>query len=163
MIVRAVNPVVWFLVSILLMQGCVQPKPVSTPAVVTFKSPRFKIHDTAFVITRGRDVTIEVYTAGTLVFEIEAGSMVCINGGCMSDDQFIAEYLSPYYPQRILASVARKEKLAFEGIETTMKPDGFMQRVQTPGMYDITYIVRKNEVFFRDRLNNIIIAIKILE
>ncbi len=145
-----------------LLGGCASPRPVSHPAVVTFKTSKLRIHDTAFVTLSGKDVAIEVYTAGTLVLDIHAGSMVCINGGCISDDEFIAEYLSPHYPARILGAIARKEVLDMEG-SVTSRSDGFMQRIIADGMYDITYTVRKNEVFFRDRINNIIIAIKILD
>lgn len=150
-----------FIITVLMMTGCARPQPISIPAVVTFKTPKLKIHDTAFVTLRGKEVGIEVYTAGKLVLEIHAGSMVCINGGCISDDEFIAEYLSPYYPARILGTLARKEPLDMEG-EMTPRADGFIQRV-SKARYDITYIVRKNEVFFRDRKNNIIIAIRTLE
>lgn len=111
---------------------------------------------------RGKEVGIEVYTAGKLVLDIHAGSMVCINDSCLSDDEFIAKYLSPHYPARLLGTIARKELLEMGG-DVTPRADGFMQRIISNGEYDITYIVRKNEVFFRDRENGIIIAIKTLE
>lgn len=150
------------MIVISLFGGCTSPKPVSIPAVVTFKSPKLKVHDTAFVTTTGKDVDIEVYTGGTLVLEIHAGSMVCINGGCISDDEFTAEYLSPDYPARILGTIARKEPIDLNG-EVTPMPDGFVQRIASNGLYDITYTVKKNEVFFRDRKNRIIIMIRTLD
>ena len=149
-------------ITLIILSGCAGPKPVSTPAVVTFKTPKLKIHDTAFVTLKGRDVGIEVYTAGTLVLEIHAGSMVCINGGCISDDEFTAEYLSPDYPARILGTIARKEPIGLDG-EIRQTADGFVQKIVSKGLYDITYHVKKNEVFFRDRQNQIIIMIKTLD
>jgi hypothetical protein len=143
--------------------GCVRPVPVSHAAVVTFKTPRFKIHDTAFVTLSGRDVAIIVYNAGTPVFEISTGSMVCINGRCLSDDEFITEYLSPHYPSRIISRIVAKEVLEMEGAVLEARTDGFVQQIRVAGKYDIHYRVTPREVFFKDRENNIIIAIREIE
>lgn len=150
-------------VLLFVSSGCARPEPVTHSAVVTFKTPGFRIHDTAFVTVQGRDIAIVVYNAGTPVFDISTGSMVCINGKCLSDDEFIADYLSPYYPSRIFSRIAAKEVLEMDGSTMQKRPDGFVQHIKVDGQYDIDYIVKRNEVFFRDRANNIIIAIRELE
>ena len=159
---RLASPYLLIAIILFILAGCTAPRPVSTPAVVTFKTPKLKVHDTAFVTLAGRDVEIEVYTAGTLVLEIHAGSMVCINGGCISDDEFTAKYLSPEYPARILGTIARKEPIDLDG-KIKRTDEGFVQRIVSKGLYDITYSVKKNEVFFRDRANQIIIMIRTLD
>jgi len=149
-----------FLTLMLLFSGCSRTPAVSKSSIVTFKTNGFRVHDTAFVTLGSNEVEITVYTAGTPVLEISSGSMMCINGECLDDDEFIAKYLSPYYPPRLIQSIAMKKKLEMEGIKTEDTPEGFIQTAQHKGLYDIRYVAKKGEVFFRDRLNGIIIAIK---
>lgn len=153
----------FFMLTLLFFSGCTQPPGISKPSVVTFKTGTFRVHDTAFVTQRDSEVEIIVYTAGTPVLEISSGSMMCINRECLGDDEFIAKYLSPHYPGRLIQSIVMKKELDFEGIKTEYLSDGFIQTVRHKGLYDIRYTVKKREVLFMDRLNHIIIGIKDLD
>lgn len=148
------------LVLLFLFSGCAKSPGVSKASVVTFKTASFRVHDTAFVTVRKNEVEIAVYTAGTPVLQISSGSMMCINRECLSDDEFTAKYLSPHYPPRMIETIVNKQPLGMKGASTREQPGGFVQEISSKGLYDIRYVVKPKEVFFRDRLNRIIIAIK---
>lgn len=144
----------------LLIAGCVQPKPVSRSAIVTFIAKGIKVHDTAFVATDGSEASIQVYSAGNLALDITSASMVCINSLCLSDDEFCSKYLSEHYPQRLINTIVSKKRLEMDGADSMEYPDGFEQSIYEKEKYDIRYSVKKNEVLFKDRLNGIIIKVK---
>ena len=140
--------------------GCAKPDVSSRSAIVTFMAKGIKVHDTAFVATDGKETSIQVYSAGNLVLDITSASMVCINSLCLSDDEFCSKYLSEHYPKRLINTIVSKKRLNMDGIETIEYPGGFEQSIYEREKYDIRYSVKKDEVFFKDSMNRIVIKIK---
>ena len=147
----------------LLLIGCAHPVPESRSAIVTFKAKGIRLHDTAFVTKTGREVEVDVYSAGEMVLRITTGSMFCINGQCLSDDEFTAKYLSPYYPPRLIGDILQKVPLDIEAEVEPMVNGGFTQQEYRRDQYDIRYVVQPDSVLFKDLLNGIIIAVKDLK
>lgn len=147
----------------ILLAGCAKPDIKSKSALVTFVTKEIKVHDTAFVYIDNNRIDIEVYSAGNLIFELSSNAMVCINSLCLSDDEFSAKYLSEYYPKRVIQKIVSKKPLDIKDIKTTQAEDGFMQSAYEQNRYDISYIVKKDEVFFKDSINRVIIKIKDLD
>lgn len=151
------------LVVLVLMIGCARPVPESRPAIVTFKAKGIRLHDTAFVTKTGREVEVDVYSAGQLVLQISTGSMLCVNGRCLSDDEFTAEYLSPFYPPRVVGSILQKVPLDIDARPEPLESGGFTQQEYREGEYDIRYRVGPDSVLFKDLVNGVIIAVKDLK
>ncbi len=143
-----------------LFFGCARPVPESRPAVVTFKAKGIRLHETAFVTKVGREVEVVVYNAGEVALQISTGSMLCVNDQCMSDDEFTARYLSPFYPARVVGDILQKKALDIAAQPEPREAGGFTQKEYRENQYDIRYEVAPEGVVFRDLLNGIVIAVK---
>ena len=156
-----------FLIILLLVQGgfwgCgfLGEKEISRPAVVTLKTRQFALSDTAFIRQTGESVTVQLYTAGALAYEIYLGRTACVNDNCMDAQSFNALYLSSEYPPDLMGQVFRRERLrGLEGLTERLDGAGFVQQATVKGAYAITYRVTQNEVLFKDLDNHLIIRIK---
>ena len=150
---------IFIFILLIIFFGCAKPIPKSKSIIILFKTKHFRIYDTAFMKNSGNSTEIEVYKAGSLAFRIYAGSMVCIDSSCMDESEFSAKYLSPYYPQDFLKDLISGNRLEFDGVKRAELKNGFIESAKN-SKYDIIHKVNKNEIFFRDKKNRVLIKIR---
>ena len=143
---------------ILLLIGCAKPQVSTQSAIIAFKTKDFRVYDTAFVKKTNQDINIEVYKAGVLSFTLFIGNMICINKECMDEEEFSVRFLNKYYPKKFLKTLFNKKTLKLKNSKIIQLKDGFKQSAKTKN-YDILYISKKDSLFFRDRLNHILIKL----
>ena len=150
---------IFLIIITLFFIGCAKPQITSHSAVVILKTKGFRVYDTAFVKQADKDISIEVYKAGVLSFTLFVGNMICINKECMDEEEFSAKFLNPYYPKKFLRDLFNKKILNFKNSKVIKLQDGFKQIAKTKN-YDILYISKNNSIFFKDKLNHILISCK---
>lgn len=154
---------IWASVLILFMGGCsVKHYSISSPKVITIKSPKLKFSDTGYIRYEGDAVQVELFTAGVAIEKISIDDKVCVSAGCMSEEAFVKEYLYEAYPRDTMRRILQGEPI-FGGIGKDETCGGVVfQYIRNENM-DIMYRRQGNEIFFKDRLNGLMVKINDIE
>lgn len=148
-----------FALFFILFTGCATKSFEQTQSkIFIIKSPQIKFADLGFLRYGGEHIQLELFSAGKVVQRIDINHLVCVNEGCMSKSAFNADYLSPHYPSDTLAQILLGRAI-FEKEGYKKTDEGFEQRLINADV-NIIYRVTSQEIYFKDKLNNIIIKIK---
>jgi len=146
--------------SLMLFSACsVKEYQHSSAKIIILKTPRIKFADTGYIRKDANSVEIELYSSGQPVKRIEINTLVCVDDeGCIRKSSFNREYLNENYGDDLLLHVTLGEKI-FDGKNFKSTDDGFEQQIKNAS-YNITYRVNKREIYFKDRINHILIRFK---
>lgn len=155
--------ILWVSLLALFIGGCA-PKQyeISKPKLIILKTPKLKFADTGYIRSSGERVEAELFTAGVAVEKITIDDKVCVSAGCMSEEAFMREYLSPEYPKDTLRRILLGEPI-FEGINTSEQCGGARTQYIRNDKTDIVYRLKQGETYFKDRTNGLIIKISDLD
>ena len=141
------------LISIFFFIGCVTK---TTPVYVSIKSPEIRVSDVGFLKEGYGYKEIVIYKAGSVPVKLLLKeNRICVNNKCYNKYMFVKKYFRGY-EKDFFDKILSKKPLSLKNIQKT--GDGFIQKSK-----NITYIVKKNSVLFKDRKNHIIIFIKYLK
>ena len=127
---------------------------LSQSVVLTLKSPALRYSGAGFLYREKERVLYEAYE-GAAAFRLSLSDRVCLNGRCISYEEFNRKFLSPCYPKELIKRVllARPIKSLKEDKE------GFVERLKS-SCFDIVYSIRGDQVRFVDRKNHILIKVR---
>ncbi|MDD2265594.1 hypothetical protein [Sulfuricurvum sp.] len=155
--------ILWGSLLVLLIGGCAQKHyEISKPKLIVLKTPKIKFADTGYIRSSGESVEAELFTAGVAVEKISIDDKVCISSGCMSEEAFVRDYLSPEYPKDILRRILLGEQI-YSGQNTSEQCSGIRTQYIRNDKTDIVYRLRPDETYFKDRMNGLIIKISDIE
>ena len=144
----------------LIFAGCSVKKPISVlPSIITIKSKSLKFSDIGYIKKYEDMVSLEIYSAGVAVLRLKIGNNVCTDEGCISKKSFNERFLNKNYPKELLKNVILGKPI-FNSKNLIKKDDGFEQHIFKVDCYDIIYIVKRDKIYFKDRLNKILIKIR---
>lgn len=151
--------ILWASVLVLFMGGCTAKHySISTPKIITIKSPKLKFSDMGYVRYEGDAVEVELFTAGVAVEKISIDEKVCVSAGCMSEEAFIKEYLYEGYPRDTMRRILQGEPI-FNGKGKDETCGGALFQFIRNDEMDILYRRSPTETYFKDRLNGMMIKI----
>ncbi|MDP3267290.1 MAG: hypothetical protein Q8M39_10735 [Sulfuricurvum sp.] len=155
--------ILWASALILFFGGCTANHySISSPKVITIKTPKLKFSDTGYIRYEGDAVEVELFTAGLAVEKISIDEKVCVSAGCMSEETFTKEYLYEGYPKDTMRRILQGEPIfGGKGKDGTCG-GALFQFIRNDDM-DIMYRRKGGEIFFKDRLNGLMIKINELE
>jgi len=141
------------------MGGCATKHySISTPKMIVIKSPKLKYADMGYLRYADDAVEVELFTAGVAVEKISIDNGVCVSTGCMSEEAFVREYLYKDYPSDTMRRILQGEPI-FGGIGGSESCGGVkFQNIRNDEM-DIVYRRAPSEIYFKDRLNGLMIKI----
>ncbi len=130
----------------------------SEAKVIILKTPQMKFSDTGYIRHNGDALELELYSAGQPIKHIKMHHLICVDEGCMTKSSFNREYLDESYPDDLLLHVSQAKPI-FENKNLKTTDSGFEQKLKNSD-YHITYRVNADEIYFKDRLNHILIRFK---
>jgi len=143
----------------LVVTGCsVKNYERSDPKIVTLKTKQLKFNDLAYIRSSGDAVQLELFAVGNAIEQIDIDTLICTSKGCMRKSSFNTDYLNAFYPDTLMQNVLLSRTI-FKGEGMRDVCSGFVQKIKSEH-YNITYRVSKNETYFKDRKNGILIRIK---
>lgn len=155
--------ILWGSLIILFIGGCgTKHYSISEPKMITLKTPKLKFADTGYIRHEGNAVEVELFTAGVAVEKISIDSLVCVSSGCMSEEAFVKEYLNRDYPSDTMRNILLGKDI-FSGRGKEEMCDGRLFQFIRNDEMDIIYRRGKGEIYFKDRLNSLIIRINDLD
>jgi hypothetical protein len=145
------------------MGGCgTKHYSISIPKMITIKTPKLKYADMGYLRYEGDAVELELFTAGVSVEKISIDQKVCLSAGCMDEDKFVKEYIYEGYPRDTLRRILQNEPI-FDGNGTSESCGGVIFQFIRNDDMDILYRRAHEGIFFKDRLNGLIIKISDVE
>jgi len=151
--------ILWVSAFLFLLGGCsVKHYSISIPKVITIKSPKLKFSDTGYIRYEGDAVEVELFTAGVAVEKISIDDKVCVSAGCMSEEAFTKEYLYEGYPKDTMRRILQGESI-FDGKGKDETCAGAVYQYIRNDDMDIMYRRKGSEIWFKDRLNGLMIKI----
>ena len=155
--------ILWASLLTFLITGCsTKHYTVSEPKIITLKTPKLKFADTGYIRHDETSVEVELFTAGVAVEKITIDGDVCVSAGCMDEGKFVKEYLYPDYPHDTMRNVLLGKDI-FSGRGKEEMCDGRLFQFIRNDEMDIMYRRGKGEIYFKDRLNGLIIKIENLD
>lgn len=155
--------ILWASVVAVMIAGCsTKHYTHSESKMITLKTPKLKFADTGYLRSDGMSVELELFAAGMAVEKITMNGEVCVSAGCMSEEKFVKEYLYRDYPSDTMRSVLLGRDI-FGGKGKEEMCDGRLFQFIRDDEMDIMYRRGKGEIYFKDRLNGIIVKIADLD
>ncbi len=147
---------------IVLLIGCANKtvnkvEPISKSCKIVFKTKKISFADTGFLNKSKNSTSLQIFAMGTPILKLKVADLVCLNGMCNSKKSFNQTHLSPYYPDSLLENILNGKPI-FNKINLIKKDDGFVQNISGK-WYNIKYKVDKQNIYFKDSSNKIIIKI----
>lgn len=153
------SSILWVSLIALAMGGCATKHyEISEPKLITIKSPKLKFSDMGYIRHEGNAVEVELFAAGIAVERISIDKKVCVSSGCMSEEAFVKAYLYELYPADTMRRILLKQDI-FEGKGKEELCNGTLYQFIRNDDMDIMYSRKPSEIFFKDRLNSLIVKI----
>lgn len=145
---------------LLLFTGCAIKRETvfSHPYKIVVKTRTIGIADAGFLRTSEGYKNLQIFSAGTLVFNLELSNNACLNGRCTTREDFNTKLFGYPYYEHIMDDVLSQKKI-FNGENVTAIKNGFEQTVKSRH-YDIFYKVDGKNIYFRDKVNNVLIKLE---
>ncbi len=148
-----------FLTFLFLFIGCSYKIPIqkSQSYIITMKMRDVAFSDMGF-LNYGKDyIDLQLFSAGSLVLELEISKNICINSHCFSKKEFNNRFLSKEYNSNILENILNHKPI-FNQKGYEKHKDGFSQIIREKNI-DIKYFVSKDKIYFKDYKNHILIKL----
>lgn len=124
------------------------------------KMKNLKFADQGFLYIFKNEIKVQIYSAGQSAFQLYIyKNKICMGDfKCLKPSTFNKKFLNIEYPNSILGNIFKGNPIFNE---KNIKYDNkdFAQEIKND-KYNITYIVNKNGIIFKDILNSIKINIK---
>jgi len=141
------------------MGGCSSKQyTLSEPKLIVLKTPKLKFADMGYLRRDGDAVEVELFTAGVAVEKISIDRQVCVTSGCMSEEEFTKTYLYEGYPRDTMRNILFGRDI-FEGKGKSELCNGTLYQYIRNEDIDFVYRRKPSEIYFKDRLNGIMIKI----
>lgn len=151
--------ILWVSLLALVLGGCsVKHYTHSEPKMIVLKTPKLKFADTGYIRTDGEALQVELFAAGMAVEKITIDQEVCVSAGCMSEEKFVRDYLYSDYPRDTMRHILLGRDI-FGGRGKEEMCDGRLFQFIRNDEMDIIYRRGKGEIYFKDRLNSLMIKI----
>jgi len=148
-----------FFLPFLFFYGCsIKNYEITKTKVIVIKSPKLKFADVGYIRSSGKNIEVELFTAGRAVEKITINHLICTSKGCMSKGGFNKDYLNDSYPNDILQNIILGKKI-YSGKNFLKIQSGFCQHIKNRHV-DITYKVNPHAIYFKDKTNKIILKFK---
>ena len=128
---------------------------------ITMKTKKFAFSDTGFYKSDEKLIQIQAYSTGVAVADMKFyknSDSVCVGYKCTNRKYFNDNFLSKYYPNKLIVNILSAKPI-MEAKNLVKTQNGFTQNIKSKE-YDITYKVTSTSIYFKDRLNKILIKLK---
>jgi hypothetical protein len=152
--------ILWVSLLVVLISGCSSHHfTISQPKLITLKTPKIKYSDMGYLRYDNDAVQVELFTAGVSIEKITLDNDVCVSAGCMNEERFVKEYLNPAYPSDTMRKITQNMDI-FGGEGKRESCGGNIYQYIRNDAMDIVYKRTAGEIYFKDRLNNLLIRIE---
>lgn len=128
---------------------------------MTIKTNQIKINDTGFLYDGKFYKVVEVFKLTKKILTIKTNdNQICINNDCYAKKDFNKHFFGTYYYENLLDDIFAFQPIFGKSQYQQKNDECFNQEIQDK-VKDISYLVCKNNLHFKDKKHNTLIKIKI--
>ncbi len=130
---------------------------------VTMKTKKFAFSDTGFLVKTSDMLHLNVLAMGSPVLDLKVKKTddICVGSLCNTKHGFNQSFLVGDYPDDMIENVLASKPI-FGGKNLKKTKNGFVQKIETKN-YKIKYQISRDNIYFKDKQNKIIIKLKELK
>lgn len=143
-----------------LFSGCAVKTPISSSNsyLVTIKNKQIALADTGF-LNHGKDYTnLQIFSAGSILFNLEITQNVCLDGRCTDKLEFNRLFFENEHYEGMINDILNMQPL-YNGKSMAKIEGGFEQDIVLPKSH-IIYKIEHKSLYFKDSQNGILIKLK---
>lgn len=146
--------------SLTLFSGCSIKHTItaSQPYLITIKTPQMAFSDTGFLNQGAGYTQLQIFNAGTVLFNLEMSHSICLNGSCFDKIEFNKHFFGTEHYETIMEDIINKKTL-YEGQSKIIHSTGFTQKIDLPTS-QIEYRIEGDTRYFKDSKNGILLRLK---
>lgn len=151
---------VMMFITLIFFSGCSvkQPITLSQPYLITIKTPQMALSDTGF-LNQGTGYTqLQIFNAGSVLFNLEMSHTICLDGTCLDKEDFNKRFFGTEHYATMMEDIVNKKAL-YEGRNKILHPTGFSQTIDLPTS-QIEYRVEGDMRYFKDSKNGILLRLR---
>lgn len=151
----------FFSILVIFFIGCSNKIVLNSASyTILFKTEKFKFYDSGFINQNTNSIKVQIFGVGTPVLDMEIyKKSICLNGNCFEKEVFNNNFLSRHYPKEVMKNIILAKPI-FNSKNLIKNGDFLTQKIFQKEKFDITYKFNSEEVYFKDKLNNILIKIR---
>ena len=151
------------LVSVIGLSGCGIKHEISTSKayLVTIKTPQRALSDTGFLNQADGYTQLQVFNAGTLLFNLEMTHEICLDGRCLEKREFNKYFFGVEHYETLMNDIIDKKEL-YSGQNRVDTAEGFSQEIHLKNA-DIVYKIEGDTRYFKDTKNSVLFRLKPLQ
>ena len=148
---------------VFLFIGCSIKTPYITSKSyhVVIKNSKIAVSDTGFLKQDEDRLNLQLFSAATPILDLLIKEDVCLNMFCMRKRKFNYEFFGNKHYEGFIKELFTLQPI-YKQKNIQKNDNGFEQNIRN-NFYDITYRVMGNDLYFKDRKNNILIKLKELK
>jgi hypothetical protein len=147
--------------ALFFLSGCAFKQEITSSEtyVITIKNKQVALSDTGFV-NQGNDYTnVQIFTAGSVLFNLEImGNNICLEGRCLDKLSFNQQFFQDEHYAGLMQEIIAKKPI-YEGQNLHQTSNGFEQEIERSNSH-LIYKVEGSNLTFRDTKNGILIRLK---
>lgn len=132
----------------------------STPYLVTIKTHEIGLLDTGFLNKGNHYTQLQIFSAGTVLFNLEMQDTMCLDGKCFDKLDFNKRFFGTEHYAELMQDIVDKKPL-YGGRNMVVTPQGFSQEIVLDEA-KITYKVEGDDGLFKESKKGILIRLKAL-
>jgi len=130
----------------------------SEPYLITIKTPQMAFSDTGFLNQADNYTQLQIFSAGTLLLNLEMQESICLDGTCMDALAFNNRFFGTEHYAQLLHDIVHKKPL-YEGRNYSKTDSGFTQDILLPSAH-ILYRVEGDVRTFKEAQHSILIRLR---
>ena len=149
--------------TIFLFLGCSSKEVLKSGSyTILFKTNSFKFYDSGFINQNKKSISVKIFGVGTPILDMNIyKKSICLNGNCFKKEVFNNNYLSEFYPKDIMQNIISAQPIFnSQNLTKEKEKNNFSQKISQKENFNIVYRVDDNQIYFKDRVNKILIKIK---
>ena len=151
---------VMIFIALLSLSGCSVKHEITTSHtyLITIKTPQMALSDTGF-LNQGTGYTqLQIFNAGSVLFNLEMNDTICLDGTCLEKEDFNRRFFGTEHYATLMEDIVSKKAL-YEGKNRVSLPLGFTQKIDLPTAH-IEYHVEGDMRYFKDSKNGVLIRLR---
>jgi hypothetical protein len=148
------------LLTLIVFGGCSVKHQItqSEPYLITIKTPQMAFSDIGFLNQAPQYTQLQIFSAGTLLLNMEMQENICLDGTCMEALAFNNRFFGTEHYAQLLHDIVHKKPL-YEGRNYTKSEGGFSQEILLPNAH-IFYKVEGDARSFKETQHAVLIRLR---
>ncbi|MBL0703019.1 MAG: hypothetical protein JJV95_03430 [Sulfurospirillum sp.] len=148
---------------LILTVGCSYKAPFlsSKPYYVIIKNSQIAVADTGFMNKNNKRINLQLFSAATPILNLDIKNNICLDYVCVSRETFNEKFFGYLHYDDFINNLLNFKPI-YDKKNLQITKMGFEQKITTD-KFSIIYIVKEENLYFKDKKNRVLIKLEELK